>query len=436
MREEFLQYISKKNLCTSTDKILLAVSGGIDSMVMLRLFHDARFNVSVAHCNFKLRGTESDGDEEFVQHVCQKFSIPFFSKQFNTKEFAENNSWSTQMAARELRYRWFDELSLQNNFSCVATAHHLNDSIETVLLNLVRGTGMAGLDGIAPKNKKIIRPLLFATRSQIEIYARENKIEWREDSSNTSDDYQRNFVRHKITPLLKELNPSFENSFQNSIEKITGAVNLMGIGIAQWNAKFRTKKGEQINFSKEGTDSAGLLWNLIKSFGFNLDQCTRIIESIHGQSGKKFFAEKFELVIDREHLIISKIESEADEVLIERGQVGASLGEKKMKITEVDQIIFENNPSIALLDGDKLQFPLCWRTWKAGDYFHPLGMSHKKKLSDFFIDQKIPVSEKETITVLEAGGEIAWVVGYRIDERFKITTSSQQMLQFFFLKER
>ncbi len=413
------------------DKILVAVSGGLDSMVMLHLFRVSGYEISVAHANFQLRGNESEGDEKFVKEICKKFSIPFFVKRFSTKQFAESNFLSTQMAARQLRYVWFNELIEQENFDVAATAHHVNDSIETVLLNFVRGSGLEGLDGIAAKNGKIIRPLLFATRKQIEWHANENKIEWREDRSNATDDYQRNFVRHKIYPLLKEINPSLENSFQDSIEKNSGAVDLMSWGINYWQEKYQTKKNEQVHLSKKGFDESknktGLLWNLIKSYGFNFDQCGQIIESIDGQSGKKFRSSHFELSLDRELIIISPLSVGQgwDEILIEMDQTEAKLGKQILKIIETKKIIFENNPSVALLDADKLQFPLCWRKWNPGDFFYPLGMSHKKKLSDFLIDQKVSLADKETVTVLESGNEIVWVVGMRVDDRYKITATTK-----------
>lgn len=432
MNAEFLNFISQKNLCTSKDKILLAVSGGMDSMVMMHLFRECNFHISVAHVNFQLRGNESDGDELFVKKYSQGFSIPFYSKRFSTTKYAEENSLSMQMAARDLRYGWFDELIREHQFDFIATAHHLNDSIETTLLNLVRGSGLEGFDGIAPKNKKIIRPLLFATRQQIETYAKENKINWREDSSNATDHYQRNYIRHKIVPLLKELNPSLENSYKDSVDKISGADELMSIGIGYWREKFETRKNDQVHLDKEGLQNVknpeGLLWNLIKHFGFNLDQCRQIVKSLNGQPGKKFFSSEFELIIDRNHLIISKLETEMPEVLIEKGKTEVHSGKFTLKILETGRVEILKSPSMAFLDASKLSYPLKWRKWKTGDYFHPLGMPHKKKLSDFFIDHKISTADKETITVLESENKIVWVVGHRLDDYFKITNSTKEVL--------
>jgi tRNA(Ile)-lysidine synthase len=429
MKNEFLNYITKNNFVESNRKILLAVSGGIDSMVMLHLFQECGFSIGVAHANFQLRDIESEGDEKFVEEVCKRNSIPFFKKRFETESHAKGNHLSIQMAARELRYQWFNERLTEKQFDFIATAHHLNDSIETVLLNLVRGSGLEGLDGITSKNGKIIRPMLFATRQQIENYAKENKIQWREDRSNATDDYSRNFIRHQVYPLLKELNPSLEKTFDESINKISGAVELMEIGIDQWKEGFERKKENQILLDKKGLESfknsESVLWTLIKSYGFNFDQCCQIITSLHGQSGKLFTSSQFELVIDRDHLIISKIQIGLSETLIESGQAEASLGRFKLKIEKKENIDFKDDPSIAFLDASKLKFPLYWRKWKPGDSFHPLGMNHKKKLSDFLIDQKISIADKESITVLESANEIVWVVGQRIDERYKVINSTE-----------
>ncbi|HLZ15849.1 MAG TPA: tRNA lysidine(34) synthetase TilS, partial [Cyclobacteriaceae bacterium] len=360
-----------------------------------------------------------------------------FRQKFDTERYAKENHLSIQMAARALRYQWFDEVLTQQGYDYVATAHHLNDSIETVLLNFARGTGLEGLDGIASKNGKIIRPLLFATRQQIENYAKENSVAWREDQSNASDDYSRNFIRHKIIPLLKEVNPSMENSFQDSYKKISGATSFLELGIKSWREKFEKRNGDNILLEKKGldgfSDPVGLLWNLIKSYGFNLDQCTQIAKGIYGEPGKKFSSGSFELVVDRNDLVIKKRERALPEVWIEKGQREAKLGKYLLRITETSNAEITADHSTAWLDADKLQFPLKWRKWEQGDYFYPLGMNHKKKLSNFLIDQKISGADKETITVLESGGEIVWVVGLRIGEYQKISGATLSVLSFHVL---
>ena len=419
----FQSHIRQNKLCKATDKILLAVSGGLDSMVMVHLFRQGGYHFSVAHCNFQLRGAESDGDEEFVKQKCGHFSIPFFTHRFETNNYATTNGVSIQMAARELRYAWFNNLLSEEKYDWVATAHHLNDSIETVLLNLTKGSGIEGLCGIAVKNKKVIRPLLFATREEIENYAAAEGITWREDSSNSTDDYQRNFIRHQLVPRLNELNPSWAQAVQRSMEKLKGAEELRELGIQQWKSKNQKSENGKIILSKNGFEKlenpAPILWTVIKEYGFNLDQCQEIIRTFDGQSGKKFSSLDFELVVDRNSLIIFQSHS-WDEILIEKGQNEARLSSMFLQIKQEKSPLITDDKSAAFLDAHLLTFPLLWRKWKAGDSFQPLGMQNRKKLSDFLIDEKISLADKESATIIESNGEIVWVVGHRIDERFKV----------------
>ncbi|MBS1951719.1 MAG: tRNA(Ile)-lysidine synthetase [Cytophagales bacterium] len=433
MNQRFIRFIAEKRLCTREDHILLAVSGGKDSVALFHLFLENGFRFAVAHAHFQLRGADADQDQAFVKKLCQKKSIPFYTKKFNTRLFAKQNSLSIQMAARELRYAWFQQLTATHQFDVVATAHHANDSIETVLLNFARGSGLEGWDGIAPNTGKIIRPLLFATRKQIDEYVKKNKLKWREDKSNATDDYQRNFIRHKILPQLKKINPSLENSFVESIEKITGSNELMQTGIVYWKKKFCSEKNDQVHLSKKGLKlfqhPEGVLWNLIKNYGFNLDQCNQIIRSVSEQPGKKFVSKKYELVIDRSALVITPHQGEWSELKIKKNQTEAELEGCLLLLSEKKEAEIPKGNSIALLDLARLQFPLVWRKWKTGDYFYPLGMNHKKKVSDFLINQKISVAEKNRVSVLTSGGEIVWVVGHRISDHFKVTEGTKKFLQ-------
>lgn len=428
MKQQFLTHIEVKKLFAPDDNILLAVSGGIDSQVMLHLFHQTHFKCNVAHANFQLRGEESDEDERFVKEICAQLSVPFFTKKFETQHYADEHKLSIQMAARDLRYQWFEELAKKNNFHSICTAHHLNDSVETILLNLTRGAGLEGHDGIAAVNKKIIRPLLFATRQEIETYAKENNIQWREDRSNADDYYQRNFIRHRVVPLLKELNPSLEKSVSESSAKISGSIALMEWGMKSWKEKFQTENGTQIVLNKKGLDvfenPESVLWNLIKCFGFNFDQCRQMVKAMK-QSGKIFLAARHTLVIDRDELIISENKTALNEVTIEIDQRHALLGKQMLHIERNENIEIKNDLSMAQLDASKLMFPLRWRKWKSGDSFFPLGMNHTKKISDFLIDQKISLADKSTITVVESGNEIVWLVGLRMDDRYKITPATR-----------
>lgn len=373
MQKQFSEFIERKGLLRKGQPVFAAVSGGIDSMVMLHLFSTAGFDVSAVHVNFGLRGEESDEDESFVKARCAQFNIPFLSKPVATKNYATEEGVSIQMAARELRYQWFHELD-----SVVATAHHLNDSAETMLMNLVRGTGTDGLAGIPVKNRNVIRPLLFATRDDINRYAAENGITWREDESNSDDQYKRNFIRHRVMPLLRQLNPNLEETLRRNAVRVAG---------------------------DKSDNKAGLLIKLIEPFGFNFSTA----ESV----GKKFYSDTHQLVIDRDQLIISPLEEKAYSILIE--------------VTSDKS--FTQDPSIAYLDLDKIKFPLILRTWREGDSFQPLGMSGTKKVSDFLIDEKISLYEKGKTMVLISDEKIVWILGRRIADPFKITEKTKQVLR-------
>jgi tRNA(Ile)-lysidine synthase len=434
MLEQLLNHIQHHALCQRNDKILLAVSGGLDSVVMLHLFKEAGFSVGVAHCNFQLRGKDSEEDEGFVRQICEKLSVPVFVKRFDTQAYAWENSLSIQMAARELRYAWFDHLLDENQYGSLATGHHFDDTVETILLNWTKGSSLEGLTGIPVKNKKVIRPILFATREQVQKYATEKGIQWREDQSNLTDDYQRNFIRHQVIPKLKELNPSLETTLHMGIEKLKGDIELLHFQVEAWKREFMSVSGEKITIAKKGFDSfpegVHLLWRCIKEYEFNFEQAREIIHGLHGQSGKRFLSPSYQLVIDRENLILSPHEKFWDEIMIQPDQANAVLGSLEMEIEKSNSVEISKDSLMAKLDADKLKFPLRWRKWKSGDFFYPLGMDHKRKLSDFLIDNKVSLTDKDTVTVLESGGEIAWVVGYRIDNRFKITPQTRSALSF------
>jgi len=413
---------------------MLAVSGGLDSVVMLHLYKEAGFTIGVAHCNFQLRGKESDDDEDFVRQICQQLNVPVFVKRFDTQAYGWENNLSIQMAARELRYSWFDHLLEENRYDFLATGHHFDDTVETILLNWIKGSSVEGLTGVPVKNKKIIRPILFATRAQVEKHAAEKGIVWREDQSNLTDDYQRNFIRHQIVPKLKELNPSLETTLHTGIEKLQNDIELLHFQIDAWKREFVMVEGEKITILKKGFNSfpqgVHLLWRCIKEYGFNFEQAREIIHGLHGQSGKRFLSPTYQLVIDRENLIVSSHEKFWDEIMIEKDQNTVVLGSWEMEIQKTNSVEISKDSLIVKVDADKLKFPLRWRKWKSGDFFYPLGMDHKRKLSDFLIDNKVSLTDKDSVTVLESAGEIAWVVGYRIDNRFKITPQTRSALTF------
>lgn len=409
------------------------MSGGIDSMVMLHLMKEAGFALGVVHCNFKLRGQESDDDAAFVQETCQRMHLPFFTTEFETSAYATAAGISVQMAAAELRYKYFDELLQAEGFDLVATAHHFNDTIESVLLNLVRGTGIDGVRGIASKKGNLIRPMLFATRAMILEHALTEKIQWREDASNLSVDYQRNFIRHQVIPKFQEMNPRFEEGFRETHERLLGAalfsqayVKSFASTAVEINKQEMTIDTRKI---RQSESPAVLLWELIKDRGFKYDQCRRIV--LDHQPGKLFTSDSYQLLVDRNVYIIEKKKtSDFLTSIIEEGQRLAGKPPFVLQTKEVAQSEFKlvKDSSLAQLDADQLQWPLVWRKWQAGDYFVPLGMRQEKKLSDFLIDLKIPFNSKADITVLESAGDIVWVVGYRISERYKVTADTKRIL--------
>jgi tRNA(Ile)-lysidine synthase len=432
--EQLLNHINRHTLCKTTDKILVAVSGGLDSTVMFHLLKDAGFRIAATHCNFQLRGADSDADEEFVRDLCRQFKVPVYVQRFDTAEDATRRGISIQMAARDLRYNFFQETAKSHSMDHIATAHHFNDVIETVFLNVVRGTGMDGLRGIAPKKDNIIRPLLFATRQMILEYARKQNIEWREDASNSTSDYQRNFLRHQVIPKLVEMNPGFEESFRQTHERLTGARSfaLEYIGSIKLSAVLASDEDSitlDIRKIQSAPAPAVLLWELIKELGFSYDQCCKVVED--HQPGKLFFSASHQLLVDRtKYFVEKKQEHDVQSQSIENGQRVAANGPVTLVLREVLQKDFTLNrdSSVAQLDADRLNFPMLWRKWQAGDYFIPLGMRSEKKVSDFLIDLKVPFNTKADITVLESAGEVVWIVGHRINERYKVTEATKRVL--------
>ncbi|HEX6223716.1 MAG TPA: tRNA lysidine(34) synthetase TilS [Chryseolinea sp.] len=432
MIEQFLNHIDRFKLCDVSDSILLAVSGGVDSMTMLHLFKESGFTIAVAHCNFQLRGRESDEDESFVRDVCKRLGVPVFVHRFDTESFAWEEGLSIQMAARDLRYAWFEELLKIHSFHWLATGHHFDDTMETILLNLTKGSSTDGLGGIPVKNGKIIRPLLFATRAQVEKFARDRGILWREDQSNLTDDYQRNFIRHQIIPRLKELNPSLETTWQHGIEKIQGDLHLLHHAFEEWKNNNVKEKTDRITIHKKGFDMLAapeaVLWRYIRIHSFNFEQAREIIQTFKGQPGKRFLSVTHTLVVDREDIIITPHPQELNTVTIGHDHHEANLGPWKLHLTNGAAMIPGSGKTEAALDADELIYPLIWRKWKNGDSFQPLGMNHKKKISDFLVDNKLSLADKNAITVIESDGRIAYVVGWRIDDRFKITPRTRRVL--------
>ena len=436
MLNQLSDYVRKQKLFQSEERILLAVSGGIDSVVMLHLFDQTAFSFAVAHCNFHLRGTASDGDETFVRELCEQFDIPFFTKSFDTESYAKEHGISIQMAARDLRREWFEEVLDKEKYSKIATAHHLNDSLETTIFNLAKGTGIAGLQGILPQKGKYIRPLLFATREMIEIYANKHELEWREDQSNSSIKYSRNLIRHKVIPELKKINPNLEGTFSQTMEKLEGATTIFKTFIGKHKSGLLLEKDGIFGIDKsqiERLDNASLmLFEMLEEYGFNYTQVKDVLQALDSQSGKVFYSSSHQLTMDREKLYLQRKKELADalwEVTKETRSLQVDDQSFVFKTVEMTHHSIDTDPSVASLDIDKLDFPLAIRYWQYGDVFFPLGMKHKKKVSDFMIDEKIPVNLKKQTLILLSGDKLVWVVGHRIDDRFKITNHTRKVFR-------
>lgn len=436
MIDDFQKYITVHNLCLKNDKLLLGISGGIDSIVMMHLFRMSGYKIALAHCNFQLRGEESDNDEAFVQALAENYQLPIHTTRFNTQEIAEKEGISIQMAARDLRYEWFDELRQKHSYNYIAIAHNKNDLIETFLINLARGTGIKGLTGIKEKSGTIIRPLLFASRKMIDGFCHENNFEYREDSSNKTTKYSRNLIRHEIIPTFETINPSFIDTMTENINKLKNTEKIYFQTIQKTQDEITDEQDKKIYFSIEKIKKLEpvetFLFEFLAPYGFSSSQIIDIIATLDGISGKQFFSATHRLTKDRAHLILEEISlTQPKPFFIEdtNGQIEYPILLNLAKLDKTTNFEMNRQKNIAQLDYHKLEFPLTIRKWNKGDYFMPLGMKNLKKVSDFFIDQKISIPDKEKIWIIESGNKIAWIVGLRIDERFKITENTTQIFQ-------
>ena len=432
MLEKFQNYIIQNFQFLIGKNLLLATSGGLDSMVMVDLFHKLPFEIAIAHCNFQLRGLESFEDQKFIQDYAKTNEIKLFLTQFDTEAFANDYKLSIQVAARDLRYNWFYEILETENYDYILTAHHADDNLETFLIHLVRGTGIDGLTGIPSQNGKVIRPLLIFLRSEIEQYAGDNAIEWREDSSNASDKYLRNKIRHNLVPILKELNPEFLSSFhktQTYLQESRAMVDDASILVYQQVAK---EKGTEIHFDlkqvKKLPNYRTYLYHWFNDYGFSA--WDDIYDLVDGQSGKQVFSSEFRLLKNRDFLILSPLNSqdENEEYFINKNQKEVNVPLNLTFCKVVDKNLVSN--TCIFVDEDKLWYPLVLRRWKDGDTFQPLGMNgESKKVSKFFKDEKLSLIEKEKAWLLCADKEIVWIVGKRQDERFKTNNSTKNILK-------
>lgn len=403
-------------------------------MVMMDLFHHAGFLFGVAHCNFTLRGAESDADEDLVREKAGILNVPFFVKRFDTSSISRDRGISIQMAARDLRYAWFNEL-LSKGYDYVATAHHLDDEIETFFINLTRQTGIAGFHGILPKKEKLVRPMLFTNREQIARYATENNIIYREDSSNSDSKYLRNKVRHEILPLFREINPGIHSVFTSNIHRLRETEKIYLETVEKHRKQIVINHKNNVIIPLEKLKALEPLttyaFEFISPYGFNYSVVDEIFSSEH-ISGKIWLSPTHRLVLDRASIIITELNKNQDtdeiQIIPETESIEWPLNLTFEKIQKTSFFKLDPSPSVANLDASKIKFPLTIRRWKEGDFFHPFGSNGKKKLSDFFIDQKLSIPEKEEVWLLCSGEQIIWVIGFRIDDRYKIDDETKEVL--------
>ncbi len=430
----FHRFVSKNELFDKDDRILVAISGGVDSSTLLHLLVSTGYNVAIAHCNFGLRNDESDGDEQFVRKLQQQHQIEGFYIRFDTECEAAKAGESIQMAARRLRYDWFKHLCNTENYQYIAIGHNADDVAETFFLNLTRGTGLKGLTGIKPKTGRVVRPLLFATRLDIEGYAQQHDLNHREDSSNRKDKYARNRIRLNVIPQLKTINPSFSQTMLNNISRLQMVEDLVTQEVNRFKQEVVTCRGEEIRISirklKFNRNAPLLLYEFLSEYGFNSSQTEGIIRSVeNGEPGSQFFGPSHLLLRDRNDLILmpSKKTTPSNEHLIQSDTIYISAPVKlELEVRSLSKSFqISKDPLTAHLDFGKLRFPLVLRKWHAGDEFHPIGMKGTKKMSDFFIDQKMSLLDKEEQWLLCSNDEVVWVVGRRIDDRYKLTGQTE-----------
>lgn len=432
------------------DKLLLAVSGGIDSVVLSCLSKEAGHRLGMAHCNFCLRGEESERDEAFVRELARKLEVPLYIRRFDTTHYAEKHKVSIQVAARELRYHWFGEIlegkaaaelqepALESGdpYNYLLTAHHQDDNIETVFMNFCKGTGISGLRGILPKQERIVRPLLFASRKQIAEYARQHQLGWVEDSSNDETKYTRNYFRKVILPAVEKIYPQVWENISGNIKRFREVAELYGQAVELNKMKMVEAHGAEVRVPVlkliKCSPRPTLIYEIIKEYGFTPHQVEEVEKLLTSETGRYITSPSHRILRNRAWLVITPLAVIKDQIVVVNKEEREALFDNthlQLKWLEGESVQFSTDNDIAVLDAAEIQFPLIIRRWKEGDYFYPLGMRKKKKLARFFIDQKLSKIEKERVWVVESHKKVVWVIGYRIDDRFKISHSTRRALR-------
>lgn len=444
LQEKFIEHNRHHRLSSAKKHTLLAVSGGVDSVVMCKLYAESGFPFSVMHCNFQLRGAESDADEQFAKELADAHGVQFFCKKFDTKSFAEEQKLSVQVAARQLRYTWFEEVRREmgektKHTVLIATAHHLNDNIETIIYNLAKRPGLKGLRGIPARVENVIRPLLFATRADIEQFAAIQQLPFREDSSNAEDKYARNKIRHHVIPVLKEINPGLEKTLAQKIELLNEIELQHKQKYERIKKQLFQQRGNEVYIPilklQKTKNAATFLNEYLSEYDFTPSQVEDMMNGLNAEPGKQFISPQARIVKDRRFLILTTYAeaTTASVHYIHRIPAEVDLGSQKFTLAYTESAEWQKQKTedkyTAYVDASQLEFPLIIRKWKQGDYFYPLGMGmKKKKLKKYFADEKLPLHEKENVWIVESNQRIVWVAGYRMDERFKCNQKSQVVL--------
>jgi len=441
MQQKVQNYIQKHELLTPKGLVIVGVSGGADSVALLHLLHSLGYDCVIAHCNFHLRMEESDRDEAFVLNLSKRLRVPYYHIDFDTTKYAETHHISIEMAARDLRYAWFYELLEKQQAQAIAVAHHADDSIETLLMNLVRGTGLRGLTGISCRNGKVVRPLLCCTREEIENYLILHDLEHIEDSTNATLDYQRNKFRNVVLPLLEEINPSVRQTLYDSLDRFEGNLAIYNQAIEKIQNDVEHKEADTIKLDiellKKQVHLPTVMYELLHPYGFGSSTIQQITEQLDGESGKQFYSNTHRLLKDRKYLIISETAPVSDDIYWISETDTEIINPLRLKLSKI-QILpdfqVSKEKDCVHVDAAKLNFPLQLRRWTEGDSFFPFGMKQRKKISDFFIDNKLSRFEKEQSWLLISGEDIVWIVGQRVDNRFRVSEKTKEVIELIINK--